>query len=325
MRLGIALASLALLGACSEAELEEARADLGCGAIDGLKQLSRNKPDFIIVGEFTETTEAPAAFAELACNLAASGEPLFVGVSEYLGGATDAESRMRARLDALKTAGAPIIVAVIDNGTRENDTRARTRSEKKWADAIAGQVKTSGASQALILVPHTDARNASWPRGERFAGYDPMPMHLDGEVLSLEIGSTPATGLKAPAIRLYPEKTNGFSGQVALANLTRPVVAVMTPDPNGRSLATSNGQIMTVPGHGSQVFPSAISMNEIAALVRPGTTREQKIAVVEAFIEAQYANDPDRPDNPPSRKQLRPPARRLAEALVNELEKRDNR
>src|SRR5690606_34504644 len=60
----------------------------------GLKQIVRRAPDFIIVGEFTETSEAPAAFAELACNLVASGEPLFVGVSEYLGGATEAEAAM---------------------------------------------------------------------------------------------------------------------------------------------------------------------------------------------------------------------------------------
>jgi hypothetical protein len=237
MRLGIGLASIALLAACSEARLQEARAALGCGPIDGLRQIGLDRPGYIVVGEFTETAEAPAAFAELACNLAASGEPLFVGVSEYLGGATAAETKMRERLDALKALGAPITVGVIDDSDRPYDTRDRTGSEKAWANSITAQVKASGATHSLLLVSHTDARNAAWPRGERFAGYDPMPMHLDGEVMSLEIGPTPAAGLRAPTVRLYPEKTNGFSGQIALATLTRPglQLAVAAADPTPRS------------------------------------------------------------------------------------------
>jgi hypothetical protein len=107
MRVGVGLGLLAFAAACSEARLEQTRSDMGCGPVDGLKQLSRNQPDYIIIGEFTETREAPVAFAELACNRAASGEPLFVGVSAYLGGATNAEKEMRARLDALKARGAP--------------------------------------------------------------------------------------------------------------------------------------------------------------------------------------------------------------------------
>ena len=95
-----------------------------------VKQIVRRAPDFIIVGEFTETSEAPAAFAELACNLVASGEPLFVGVSEYLGGATEAEAAMRVRLEALKAKGAPILIGVVDDGARPYDTRARTASER---------------------------------------------------------------------------------------------------------------------------------------------------------------------------------------------------
>ena len=226
MRLGIALVAAALLAACSGARLEEARAKMGCGPVDGLKQIVRRAPDFIIVGEFTETSEAPAAFAELACNLVASGEPLFVGVSEYLGGATEAEAAMRVRLEALKAKGAPILIGVVDDGARPYDTRARTASERKWADAIAKQVTFSGAARALLLVSHTDARNQSWPRGERFAGYDPMPMHLEGDIVSLEIGALPVVGLTAPAIRLYPASSNGFDGQIALPRLTRSAIGM---------------------------------------------------------------------------------------------------
>ncbi|HEX5007101.1 MAG TPA: hypothetical protein VFV70_08310, partial [Hyphomonadaceae bacterium] len=136
MRLGVGLALAVMAAACTEAKLEQARSALGCGPVDGLQQISRNKPDYIIIGEFTETREAPAAFAELACNLSASGEPLFVGVSEYLGGATDAEREMHVRLDALKAKGAPIVVGLVDDGNRPHDTRARTNSEKAWAAAI---------------------------------------------------------------------------------------------------------------------------------------------------------------------------------------------
>ena len=104
MRLGLAFLVAAFLAACSEGRLDQARRELGCAPIDGLRPILGGKqPAWLVVGEFTETNEAPAAFAELACNLAAGG-PLFVGVSEYLGGATDAETRMRARLDELKWA-----------------------------------------------------------------------------------------------------------------------------------------------------------------------------------------------------------------------------
>ncbi len=242
MRLGVGLAAAALLMACAEARLDEARTELGCGQVDGLKQIERSAPDFIVVGEVTETTEAPAAFAELACNLAASGEAVFVGVSEYLGGATDAEAGMRGRLEALKAKGASISLGVVDDGDRPYSVRARTASERKWADAIMAQVKASGATRALILVSHTDARNQPWPRGERFAGYDPMPMHLEGEIVSLEIGASPAVGLTAPAVRLYPASINGFDGQIALPRLTRPgikmAVASAAPvqDGGGRTL-----------------------------------------------------------------------------------------
>src|SRR5262245_3711756 len=121
MRLGLCLAGLALiaLDACSEAKVEQARRDFGCGPVDGVRQIAGSKqPAYVIVGEFTETSEAPAAFAEIACNLAANGA-LFVGVSEYVGGATDAETRMRARIDALIAKGAPITVGVLSDQNRE--------------------------------------------------------------------------------------------------------------------------------------------------------------------------------------------------------------
>lgn len=251
MRLGIGTVVAVLLAACSEARFEEARTELGCGQIDGLKQILRSPPDFILVGEVTETSEVPAAFGELACNLAASGEPLFVGLSEYLGGATEAEVVMRGRLEALKARGAPISIGIVGDGSRPYDTRARTASERKWADAITAQVKGSGAARALILVAHTDARNQSWPRGERFAGYDPMPMHLEGDVVSLEAGASPTVGLVAPAVRFYPASINGFDGEIALPRLTRPgiemAVASVAPAQGAADVIDSGPASLDVP------------------------------------------------------------------------------
>lgn len=250
MRLGFGLAGLAIvaLAACSEAKVEQARKEFGCVAIDGLKQIDGDKqPAYVVIGEMTETSEGPAAFAEIACNLAASGK-LFVGVSEYLGGATDAEIRMRRRIDALIAKGAPISIVVISDQNREWNPRDRTGAEKRWADSIVGKMKVTGATHALLLVPHTDARDAAYPPAPRFAGYDPMPMHLpEGQVMSLEIGASPAPGLTAPTVRLYPSKTQGFHGQVALASLTRPGVALAMPDPDSRQKAQHSGAIMSDP------------------------------------------------------------------------------
>src|SRR6185295_10411871 len=173
MRLGLCLAGLVTIAltACSEAKLEQAREDFGCGPIDGITQIANKKqPAYIVVGEFTETNEAPAAFAEIACNLAANGK-LFVGVSEYLGGATDAETRMRKRIDALIAKGAPITIGIISDQNREWSLRDRTGTEKRWAQDIMAKVTASGAKHALLLVAHTDARDAGYPRSERFAGY----------------------------------------------------------------------------------------------------------------------------------------------------------
>ena len=230
------VALFATLVACSEAKrTQEASARFGCQPVDGVAQLSGPKSArYTLVGEFTETNEAPAAFAEIACHAAAGlkpGEKLFVGVSEYLGGATDAETKMRARLETLAAQGAPIAIDVVGEQGREWMPRARDLSETHWAEAIEAKVKAAGASRALILLDRADASAAPVKGGDRYVGYDPMPLHLlDGAVMSLEIARAATVG-DHPAIRIYPAKTDGFSGQVAFARLTRPGVAVVLPDP----------------------------------------------------------------------------------------------
>ncbi len=189
---------------------------------------------YTLVGEFTETNEAPAAFTEIACHAAAGlkpGEKLFVGVSEYLGGAADAETKMRARLDTLAAKGAPITIDVVGGQGREWMPRARDLSEAHWAEAIEAKVKAAGASRAPILLDRADASAEPVKGGDRYVGCDPMPMHLlDGAVMSLEITRAATVG-DHPAIRIYPAKTDGFSGQVAFARLSRPGVAVVSSDP----------------------------------------------------------------------------------------------
>ncbi|MEP7210122.1 MAG: hypothetical protein ABI740_04735 [Alphaproteobacteria bacterium] len=232
----IAVALAATLAACSEkSRVVEAGERFGCAPVEGVAQLSGPKAArYTLVGEFTETNEAPAAFAEIACHAAASlkpGQKLFVGVSEYLGGATDAETRMRKRLDALAASGVPVIVGVIGEQGREWTPKTRDLSEAHWAEAIEAKVTASAASRALILLPRADASTEPVKGGERYAGYDPMPMHLsDGQVMSFEIARAATVGPN-PAIRIYPRKADGFSGEVAFARLTRPGVAVVLPDP----------------------------------------------------------------------------------------------
>ncbi len=222
----------ALLAGCSD-RAAELGAQWGCGPVDGLNQITKGgAPAFILVGEFTETAEAPAAFAELACHLAARrGEhegPLFVGVSEYLGGATDAETKMRARLDGLIAKGAPIVIGVIGGDDHPYSVHHRSAAEKQWAQAIEAKMAAAGSYRAVLLMSRTDAiAEPIPPRGERFSGYDPMATFLpDGEVLALEIRNTPQAGVSAPAIRLYPKMSDGFHGQIALASLTRPAVSI---------------------------------------------------------------------------------------------------
>jgi hypothetical protein len=259
---------------CSD-RAAELGAKWGCGPVDGLGQIVKGgAPGFILVGEFTETSEAPAAFAELACHLAArQGEkdgPLFVGVSEYLGGATDAETRMRVRLDALVAKGAPIAIGVIGGDDHPYSVRQRSLAEKEWARNIEVKVAAAAASRALLLMSRTDAiADTIPPRGDRFAGYDPMATFLPkNEVLALEIRNTPQAGVSAPAIRLYPKMTDGFHGQIALASLTRPEVDFV--------IATSKTN--TEP-----LVPAA----DVRALLSGPGSRESKIKALADILESQ--------------------------------------
>ena len=251
----LAFGLIAVLAGCSDPAVDVA-AQWGCGRIDGLKQITGEKASaYVLVGEFTETNEAPAAFAEIACNLAAYQDeddgPLFVGVSEYAGGATDAERNMRARLDQLAAKGAPIIVGTLRSEDHPYAVHQRSAGEAKWAKAIEAQVQAAGASRALLLLPRTDAiAEIIRPRGDRFAGYAPMATHLpEGEVAALEIGMAPTKGLEAPAVRFYPAMTGGFHGQVALATLTRPAVEPLIAEarvgpPPPRAIGISNDEML---------------------------------------------------------------------------------
>ena len=109
--LGPVALALCLLAGCSGNDVTDFSAELGCGQVDGLVLLTGEKPPaYIIVGETIETKEAPAASAELACQLAArqpKESPLWVGLPDYIGGTTDAVQAMRRRLSDLIAMGAP--------------------------------------------------------------------------------------------------------------------------------------------------------------------------------------------------------------------------
>jgi hypothetical protein len=229
MRLGFGLASAVLaLAACSDRPAELAT-QWGCGPVEGLKAVSDSA--WVLVGEFSETSEAPAAIADIACNLATDERKLFVGVSEYVGGASDAETRLLEELDGMIAKGAPIIVAKIGGEERPYAVHERSKAEKAWAGALTGKVRATGAARALLLVPRVDAMaRAIPPAGDRFAGYDPMPTFLEGDVVSLEVAANPIPGAPGPAIRINREMKDGFHGQLALQSLTRPMIAVAIPE-----------------------------------------------------------------------------------------------
>jgi len=235
MRLGLGfLVVIALAAAaCSDERAIELAGEWGCGPVEGLAAIrGDDAPAWVLVGEFTETNEAPAAVADIACHLAADGRPLFVGVSEYIGGATDAETAMLGRLEAMIAKGAPLIVGRIGGADHPYTVRNKSRAEKSWAEALSAKVSAAGAARSLLLLPHSSAiAEPIPPIGDRFAGYSPMPVFLKGRVVSLEIAPNPAVGLPGPAIRIHPHMKNGFHGQLALDRMTRPKVDLILQPP----------------------------------------------------------------------------------------------
>ncbi|MEY2759911.1 MAG: hypothetical protein RIR33_3689 [Pseudomonadota bacterium] len=231
--LGIAAIAVVLITACSDAGSARLASEWGCGPVEGLAAISGDRaPDWLLVGEFTETSEAPAAIAEIACHLASDGRPLFVGIPEYAGGATDAEDAMRERLGALIAKGAPLIVESIGEEDHPYTLRHKDRVEKAWAEALTARVAAAGASRALLFLPHASAiAERVAPIGDRFAGYTPMPVFLKGDIVSLEIAPSPAVGLPGPAIRIHRAMMNGFHGQLALNRMTRPGIDIPLPPP----------------------------------------------------------------------------------------------
>jgi hypothetical protein len=283
MRLGSVLVCMAAmaLAACSD-DSAGRRAELwGCGPVAGLKALNGpNAPAYILVGEFTETNEAPAAFAEIACRLAAGqGESharLYVGLSQYLGGATDAETRMQQRLEALKAKGAPIVLGVIGADDHPYAIHNRDKAEKIWAENLMAKVKAAGANRALFLMPRTDAiAEPLAPSGDRFAGYSPMPVFLPRqEVLSLEVAINPIPGAPGPEIRVYSSMRNGFHGEVALASLTHPELKI--------AFAKSDDAANRI------WRPLTIPEEDLRAILAPGLTHDQKVDRVTAYLLGQF-------------------------------------
>jgi hypothetical protein len=128
--------------------------------------------------------------------------------------------------------------------------------------------------------------------------------------LSLEIGAAPAAGIKAPVLRLYPEKTNGFSGQIALASLTRPGIELALA-----STATTDAWPRS---------SGRLSMTEIEAVLNSSCTRPEKIDALtmvfdrrlqEAEWRANYQGEPkDQTPGPEDRWRV---ARQMAQRMVD--------
>ena len=125
----------------------------------------------------------------------------------------------------------------------------KSKAEKAWARALTEKVAASGARRALLFVSRADAISAPIPpSGERFAGYSPMPVFLEGGVVSLEVAGNAFPGAPGPAIRIHPQMKDGFTGQLALVSLTRPA---MTP-PSGQDSDTDRIASVQLPDEPSQ-------------------------------------------------------------------------
>lgn len=234
------------LAACVDAG-EQRAAEWGCGPVQGLAAVTGEKsPAWIFVGELTETAEAPAALADIACHVATDGHKLFVGVTDYAGGATDAETKMLASLDTMIAKGAPIVVGHLGGSERLPIGYNKTQAEKVRARRLSQQVAAAGAKRALLLVPHAEAIVAPIdPVGERFVGFTPMPVFLEGGVVSLEIAPYPTGIATGPEIRIYAEAKDGFDGLLALSSLTHPSLTLVLPE---RASVSTEAQESGPPG-----------------------------------------------------------------------------
>lgn len=211
--------ALSILAACSGADTDDRTAEFGCGPIDGVGAVSAS---YVIFGEVIETNEAPAAFAELACQLAARqpmNKPLWVGLPDYIGGTTEPVRAMRRRIEELATKGAPIVIGEALNGHTMGASR-REETEREWAGAIMASMDKANAGRALLMVPRSfGVAERVIAEDRRLESYTPMAMFLpEGQVMNLEIGQAPNIG--APTIRLYLEMRRGYVGQIAFETVT---------------------------------------------------------------------------------------------------------
>lgn len=235
MRLGLgylAIATLAMSG-CGQDTATTLADDWGCSPIVGMAAIAGDQtPNWVLVGETTESREAPAAVADIACHLARGGSPVFVGVSQYHGGDTDAETQMLADLKTMIAKGAPLTVERIGGADHPYALRTRSKAEEGWAQALTERVSAVGASHAVLLVPQADAfaRPISASDDGGLAS-DPELVFLRGRVVSLEAVARPAAGLTSPAIRILRETADGFHGELAFNRLTRPTLAIVYPEP----------------------------------------------------------------------------------------------
>jgi hypothetical protein len=219
---GLAVLALGLMAGCSGNETTDLSAKFGCGVVGGLGAITgKTPPTYILVGETIETKEAPAAFAELACRLAArqpKDRPLWVGLPEYVDGPTEAVRVMRQRLEDLVAKGAPMVVGESTRGHTTGASR-REETERRWTDTILKSVESAGAGRVLLLLPRRDgvAMRVIDPDG-RLEDYTPMALFLPGQVVNLEIGRV--IGIGEPAIRIYVKMNRGYMGQLALGSIT---------------------------------------------------------------------------------------------------------
>jgi hypothetical protein len=228
-RSGLVLVSAVLAltaSGCSRDKAMQNRAEWGCSDIVGADALKgKDAPRWVLVGEATESREGPLAVAELACHLASDGQTVWVGRAAFYP-TTDAEDLMLARLRDLAGKGAPIVTGEFPPPLADGGRKTRSEAEAKRAETVRGHVAAAGSKRALLFTTAADAATGPFaPSGERFAGYEPLAMHLgEGGVASLLVHRSADAGLPAPTVTLHLQAGRDAEGELSLARLTRPKV-----------------------------------------------------------------------------------------------------
>ena len=121
--------------------------------VEGIEAISGdNGPAWVLVGEFTETAEAPAAVADIACHLATDERNALCrrhGLSRRRHRRRDADDRKPGRDD--REGRADRSSSHIGGEDHPYAVHDKSKAEKAWAQALTEKVSAAGARARAAL------------------------------------------------------------------------------------------------------------------------------------------------------------------------------